>query len=187
MKKILLYDASGIDVQTVREICNLFETEFVYIGDKTLGLSFEEALKLNEDDLSEKKPFQHSFLLLQGFTKDEFLAFDTKLNEKDISSQLIKISLTEHNGSWILENLFKEAEKEDRLYKKIEILRNLLDECNRLDYSVSSLDERAVCQDQLLHAFILLYGGKINEEDVDNSIHLLEEQIKKIKISKGDL
>ncbi len=181
MKKILIYDSNPKERTEVLDLCNTLEIECFCIGDDSLELSFEEALNIQENDCSEANEYLKQFLLMQGFSKEEFLALDEKLMELNLSDSLIKISLTEHNGSWILRNLFAEVEKEDRLYKKIEILRNLLDECNRLDYSLSSNEQRLSIQDNFLHAFILLNSRKINEEDVDNSIHLLEEQIKNYK------
>lgn len=181
MKKILLYDSNPNEREIVLNLCNSLEIECFFIGDDYLDFSFEDALKIQENDKSESNQYSKHFLLMRDFSKEEFLELDEKLMEFNLSDSLIKISLTEHNGSWLLRNLFEEVEKEDRLYKKIEILRNRLDECNRLDYSLSSNEQRLAIQDNFLHAFILLNSRKINEEDVDNSIHLLEEQIQKYK------
>ncbi len=181
MKKILLYDSNPDEREMVLNLCNSEEIECFYTGDNSLDLCFEDALDIYENDDSEINAYTKHFLLMRGFSKEEFLKLDEKLMELNLSDSLIKISLTEHNGGWLLKNLFKEVEKEDRLYKKIEILRNLLDECNRLDYSLNSNEQRLAIQDNFLHAFILLNSRKINEEDVDNSIHLLEEQIQNYK------
>lgn len=181
MKKIVVYDSNLSERKEVSKLCDAFGIECFYIGDNYLDFCFTDALKIQENDKSEAIKYTKHFLLMQGFSKEEFLALDEKLMEFNLSDSFIKISLTEHNGSWMLKNLFEEVEKEDRLYKKIEILRNLLDECNRLDYSLSSNEQRLAIQDNFLHAFILLNSRKINEEDVDNSIHLLEEQIQNYK------
>lgn len=177
MKKILLYEDREKIKENIKNSCMKLQISLIIIGDNSVNLTLEEAFNMECDDLSEHSLFDSSYMLMEEIS-DETLT--TLLNSLNVEYDGIKVRHTLHNGTWILKDLFRETEKEHKLVKKLFILQERLEECNSLEYSTVSNEKRCIFQDELLHAFLLLHSKNNNEEEVDASIHLLEEQIKYI-------
>lgn len=176
MKKIVLYSGNEEIKNAFEMQCKAFDSKLIFIGDKEMNLEVHEVFELDKNG-ENIHLLADTYALFDDFTKDDFALFFEGFAYID---EVIKINHTENNSHWKLEKLFVETKKEHLLYAKIMQLQELLDYCNQLDYSGISNEKTLEYKDQVLHAFMLLYCKEINEEELDESIRLLQKQILKI-------
>ncbi len=179
MKKLAFYNINDVLFQTIKNLKELSDIHIFRFDDSKLSLYVKDIFEM-DDTHGVSKEFDKSYLIMSGFSVDDFKQLNKTFEENNINFDGIKITRTAKNENWSIKNLLVEVNDEDLMIKSKTILKDILISMNNINLNKYSDDLTFGLKKTLMHGFLIL-----NAKDVELS--QIEEAINNINYFKENL
>lgn len=184
MKKILLYIHNQTYFEKYREVAAKKDILAYLVCDSDLNRVVEDLFLHPVLSFGKCEEYQFDYLLFQNMTHEELLELMELFQESSVLFNGIKVAYTKTNASWRLSDLLTECEREYFLFMKLERLRELMETCNTLDFSMLSQEQKERLKPDFILAFRFLDQVEMNQDEVDALINRLDTVV--MKVSQGN-
>ncbi len=179
MKKIRLYGCPKEMVETYKMISSTIKVDISSIVDSDLNKTVNEIFAC-DSQFEENKNCEEMFMIFQGFSPDEMLNYLNVLKEHDVPYGGIKIIETEHNKNWKLADLFNEVRLEHEIFKKSEILKQVLMATSNVNLDKLSDDDKTKFKELLMKGYMMLQNPSREQEIIDTCTREIMNYLKKM-------
>lgn len=179
MKKIRLYGCPKEMVETYKMLSSTTKVEVSPITDNDLDRTMNEIF-MHDCQFEENVILEEMFMIFQGFTPDEMLNYLNILKEHNVPYGGIKIIETDHNKNWKLRDLFSEVLLEHELFKKSEILKQVLISTSNVNTDKLNEDDKTKFKELLMKGYMMLQNPSRDLENIDSCTREIMNYLKKM-------
>lgn len=181
MKKICFYGCKEEIVYAYKLLCNKHNIEVVILSDDDLDKPLEEVFKIQDFHFADNEAFEDMFMLMDEIDRELMLKLLDEFKSEGIPFGGIKIIKTVPNAKWKISDLFKEVIREHEIFKKNEILKQLIVSANDINKGKLSHEQITKMNEVLLQGYMVMQSNEKNIELIDASIENILELLKEIK------
>lgn len=181
MKKVCFYGCKEEIVYGYKLICNKHNIEVIALSDNDLSKTLEVVFEDRDFHFQDNEEFNEMFMLMNGIDRELMMKLLDEFKDEGIPFGGIKIMKTVHNYNWKVRNLFEEVVKEHEIFKKNEILRQMIVAANDINKVKLSHEQVTKMNEVLLQGYMVMQTNEKNIEQIDASINNILSFLKDIK------
>lgn len=179
MKKVIFYGLTPENKDIYFEIVNKKGIEVSAVDDTQLEMRFKQALNIEPNDLGNSEAFEHSYLLMEGLSKEEIRDINNAFDEVGKHFDGIMVSATPTNREWSLRDIFTESLQEARVMHQMYTLQTMIESTNGLDLNKLNAEDASIVKQALMDSYLMLVREENTYEQLTGQIKVLQEALKK--------